>query len=212
TALLAEGIAVYGSYSGSHLSLSDHRQSTDQAAIAAKGGDGELATPTGLALLRHYCRSFGPMAPMTIQGQAFGAGKKDFDHPNVVRFLFGDLAPSCFHDMSGAGVEPVDASGLKQDRIVELEANIDDLSAELTAPLMQALLDIGALDVFFTPIMMKKGRLAQKLSILCQPGQEMEIVCHVMRHTTTLGVRRVSKERFKLDRCFEALSTPYGSV
>jgi pyridinium-3,5-bisthiocarboxylic acid mononucleotide nickel chelatase len=158
----------------------------------------ELVTPTGAVLLTSLCAGFGPIPAMTLTGQGYGAGGRDLPIPNVLRLLLGEQVDAG----QAAGIETL---GL-------LETNVDDNSAEINGYVMEQLLAAGALDVFFTPIQMKKNRPATLLSVLCRPADVEALELILFRETSTLGVRRQPVERRCLERSSETVATPYGPV
>lgn len=163
--------------------------------IPMYGGEisGELCTPTGAALLRHFVTEFGKMPPMRVESIGYGMGKKDFPRANCVRALLGETQE--------AG-----------DEIAELRCNLDDMTGEDIGFAMEALLAGGALDVFTTPIGMKKSRPGVLLAVLCRPAEQETMTRLLFRHTTTLGVRVGLCSRFTLRRSEEVTQTPYGPV
>ena len=154
---------------------------------------GELCTPTGAALLKHYVNHFGEMPPMETAAIGYGMGKKDFDAPNCVRSMVG-------------------FSATQSDDVLELSCNLDDMTGEAIGFAMEQLLDAGALDVFTTPIGMKKNRPGVMLTVLCRPGEKATIVPLIFRHTTTLGIRETLLHRHTLSRKTETVQTPYGPI
>ncbi len=158
----------------------------------------ELVTPTGAALLSTLCVAFGPIPAMTLTGQGYGAGSRDLPIPNVLRLLLGQQ-PDAGQD---AGIET----------LLLLETNVDDNSAEINGYTMENLFAAGALDVFFTPIQMKKNRPATLISVLCRPADTEALETILFRETSTLGVRRQPVERRCLDRTSETVVTPYGPI
>lgn len=146
------------------------------------GVRGELCTPTGAALIKTFAQSFGKRPIMNIEKVGIGMGKKDFERANCVRAFLGN-SDKAFDD-----------------QVVELEANIDDMSAEDLSYAQEELLAAGALDVYLTSIIMKKGRLGTKLSALVKEEKEKDVVYAFFKHTTTIGVRRSVKERYTLSR------------
>ncbi len=145
--------------------------------------EGELTTPTGAAILTTLADSFGPAPPMTLDRTGLGAGTADPDaRPNVLRVLIG--AP----DESQA------------DRVVILEANIDDATGETIGHATAELLAAGALDVFTVPIQMKKSRPGVLLSVIANPDDRARLEEIIFRETTTLGIRRREEVRTKLGR------------
>ena len=153
----------------------------------------ELVTPTGALILSTVCKTFGPIPPMTLNGVGYGAGGRDLPIPNVIRLLVGE---------QGAGVES----------LVLLETNVDDNSAEINGYVMEKLFAAGSLDVFFTPIQMKKNRPATMISVLCRPVDIERLEMILLRETSTLGVRRQSVERRCLEREIVTVETPYGPI
>ncbi len=145
---------------------------------------GELTTPTGAAVLTTLAESFGPPPPMRLERSGFGAGRADrAERPNVLRVLIGE-----------------EAAAANADRIVVLEANIDDATAEVIGYASRRLLDEGALDVFAVPIQMKKSRPGTLLSVIARPADRERLEAILFRETTTFGVRRREELRTKLDR------------
>lgn len=166
--------------------------------IPSYGGDiaGELCTPTGAALLRHFVTRFGTMPVMAVSAIGYGMGSKDFSAANCLRVMMGD-------DGATKGVN---------DTVWELSCNLDDMTGEAIAFAGERLLAAGALDVFAMPIVMKKSRPAVMLVCLAKAGDVDRIAGELLRHTTTFGVRRRVCDRYILDREIEAVDTPYGSI
>jgi uncharacterized protein (TIGR00299 family) protein len=155
---------------------------------------GEWVTPTGAALVAGIATP-GPMPAMTPLAVGYGAGKRNPPQvANLVRAVVGEV-----HDAAA-------------DEVVELACNLDDTTGELIAPLLQRLLDAGALDAWATPVLMKKGRPGLVLSALARPEDADRIGEIVLRHSSTLGVRRHRAGRQVLDRWSDVVETPYGSV
>ncbi len=153
----------------------------------------ELVTPTGALILTTVCQAFGPIPSMTLTGLGYGAGSHDLPIPNVIRLLLGE---------TGEGME----------QLLLLETNVDDNSAEINGYVMEKLFAAGALDVYFTPIQMKKNRPATMLSVLCHPLEAQSLEAILFRETGTLGIRRNTIERRCLDRRIETVETPFGRV
>jgi pyridinium-3,5-bisthiocarboxylic acid mononucleotide nickel chelatase len=159
----------------------------------------ELTTPTGAAILTTVVSEWVDLPAMTIDKIGHGAGKKNFpDQPNLLRLLLGTAAR-----------EP---AGLDSDQVWVLETNLDDLPAEIVGFCYERLLAAGALDVFSTPIMMKKNRPGILLSVLAEPDRAAELEVILFRETTTLGVRRSLVSRRKLKRQAHCVQTPWGPV
>ncbi|MBE3069749.1 MAG: nickel pincer cofactor biosynthesis protein LarC [Planctomycetes bacterium] len=159
---------------------------------------GELTTPTGAAILVTLAERFGPMPPMVIEAVGYGAGARQGPRtPNVVRVVLG---------------QSVDGAAAEGDTAWLLEANIDDATGETLGAATQALLDAGALDVWLTPVTMKKGRPGVVLACLAADGALEAVEAAVFRETTTFGVRRTRVQRTKLAREHVEVATPFGPV
>jgi uncharacterized protein (TIGR00299 family) protein len=159
-------------------------------------GEGELLTPTGALLVTDYASAYGPLPLMRPSGIGHGAGSRETPgRPNVLRLLVGE--------------EGGEASG---DSVLVLETEIDDMSPQLLGPLGERLLGGGALDVYFTPIQMKKGRPGVLVTVLADPERREPVEEILFAETTTLGVRRQAWERTVLDREVVPVSTPYGVI
>jgi len=166
--------------------------------IAPSEIDAELTTPTGAAILRACADSFGSLPAMTIDAVGYGAGSRDLDEQaNVLRILLGETPAT---------------EQLDTDRVVVLETNIDDATAEQLADCAEQLFQAGAVDVFQTPCVMKKGRAGTMLSVLAKPAQAWELEQIVFQHTTTIGIRRYIADRHKLVREAVVIDTEFGKV
>ena len=169
-------------------------------------GTSELVTPTGALLVTGYARSFGPLPAMRLEKIGYGAGDRDpKDTPNVLRILKGERAA---HDETRDASPDVRGA----ERIVKIESEIDDMSPQFFGPLMDSLLAAGALDVFYTPVQMKKGRPGTLVTILAPPARRQALTDVLFRDSTTIGVRYVEMSRTCLDRAVETVETPYGPV
>lgn len=155
--------------------------------------DGELCTPTGAALLKHFATEFGQMPVMKVQAIGYGMGKKDFPRANCVRALLGETEA------------PIDA-------IVELRCNVDDMTGEAIGFALEQLLGSGALDAFTVPVGMKKSRPGVLITVLCREEKKEAMVHLLLKHTTTLGVREFPCRRYALSRTMEVVNTPFGPV
>ena len=158
---------------------------------------GELCTPTGAALLRHFVSEFGPMPLMRVSATGYGAGRKDFPRANVVRVLLGD-----------SGLAPAGDA----DEVIELACNIDDMTAEDLAFAAEAVRDAGALDVWMQPALMKKGRPGTIFLTLCRFADHDAVLGAMLKHTSTLGVRETRVRRTVLDREETVMSTSLGDI
>ena len=161
--------------------------------------EGELTTPTGAALLTTLADAFGPRPPMAVRAVGYGAGDAERDGPpNLLRVFVGDAIEA----------EPTDEA----DQVVILEANLDDLSAEIAGHAMERLLDAGALDCFFTPIQMKKNRPGVLLTALVEPARSAAIEELLLTETSTFGLRRTLASRRKLRREWVEVKLKGGTV
>jgi uncharacterized protein (TIGR00299 family) protein len=159
----------------------------------------ELVTPTGAALLTTLA-TFG-QPRMTLAKVGYGFGQKVFDWPNVARLWLGDVPDVV--------PEPIDEA---RDEIIVIEANLDDEIPEVVGATMDLLFGAGALDVFFTPIQMKRNRPAVKLTVLSPVELADSLGSLIIRETSTLGVRTYSAGRIKARRWQESVATPWGIV
>lgn len=167
------------------------------APVIAGAAAGELTTPTGAAIIRTLATSFGPIPPMRLKAVGRGAGSRDLGTPNVVQLLVGE--PLVVQEPP-PGSEPV----------VLLETNVDHLSPEALAFACDRILEAGALDVWQTPIVMKKGRAAYLVSVLASPGCVADLASAIIRETGSLGVRVHPTERFATWRSTVELETSLG--
>lgn len=160
----------------------------------------ESITPTGAAIAREFAESFGAMPRMKIEKIGYGIGTRDLkERPNVLRAVLGralDVSPNEY----------------ETDTVIEIETNIDDLSPEITGTVMERLLALGALDVSLMPLQMKKNRPGVRLSVLCEPALESNMVRALLTETSAFGVRRSEKRRYKLERRFEKVQTAFGEI
>lgn len=164
----------------------------------------ELATPTGAAIISTVAKNFGSMPLMEIEKSGFGAGSKDLpERPNLLRLIIGNsLTPTSHSPMPRRQVagEATLPTPYVQDKVLLLETNIDDMNPQIYPYVMEKLFKLGALDVWLTPVQMKKGRPGIVLNCLFSPNKKEEIVNLIFRETTTLGVRFTPWERIKLPR------------
>ena len=163
--------------------------------VPSYGGQiqGELCTPTGAALLKHFVTKFGNMPVMTTNAIGYGMGKKDFPVANCVRVMLGETKD-------------------QQDSVTELSCNVDDMNAEEISYAMTKLFEGGALDVYTAPIGMKKGRPGTLIRVLCKIEDTEDIVKLIFKHTSTIGIRKAILDRYVLDRRIETIDSPCGPV
>jgi uncharacterized protein (DUF111 family) len=193
--------------------------------IRSCGVASELTTPTGAALVKALAVRFGPLPPMDIRGLGYGAGTRNdpgIPIPNVLRVVLGtdgerSGAPEAVGCMAAGGSERAERvegrnSVSQADAVIELQANIDDATPEELGCLAERLLKLGAMDVFFTPIQMKKFRPATLVTVLADPVLFSQTVNELFRSSSTFGVRYEMKSRVKLAREIRNVKTPWGEV
>ncbi len=159
-------------------------------------GPGERVTPTGAAIVAALAITTGTCPPLSLAKTGSGAGGKDYsDTPNILRTFYGQSVTS-----------------QQADDVVVAETNIDDSTPEVLGYVMERLLESGALDVYFTPIQMKKNRPATQLSFLCRPEQLDSLAGIVLTETSAIGLRHYPASRITLERCIVERETPFGTV
>ena len=161
--------------------------------------DGELCTPTGAALLRHFAEGFVRECAMTVENTGYGMGKKHFHAADGTEILSAVRASMGESEGGETG-------------ITELSCNLDDMTGEELGFAAERLLENGALDVFITPVYMKKNRPGELLTVLCPEADKEKFVRLIFLHTTTLGIRERPCARYTLRRSLESAETKYGSV
>lgn len=170
TATLLEGIPIYGG----HI-------------------DGELCTPTGAAILKHFVNEFGEMPLLAIKKTGYGMGKKDFEAANCVRAIFGEQKE-------------------KPEEIVEFTCNLDDISAEKIGFAMEKVFEAGAVEAYTIPVTMKKSRPGVLFCVMCRESDKDAVLAAIFKHTTTLGIRQNISKRYGLERHIETIKTEYGDI
>ncbi len=182
--------------------------------IPIYGGDiqGELCTPTGAALLKHFATRFGAMPVMKPEAYGYGMGKKDFEAANCVRAILGEREDGKSASPTGADRAIAAATSGTEDVICELSCNIDDMTGEAMGFAMERLFEAGALDVYTLPIGMKKSRPAVMLCTMCREADKPKMISTIFKHTSTIGIREALLRRYVLTRREESLETPYGPV
>ena len=163
--------------------------------IPTYGGQvqGELCTPTGAALLKHFVSSFGDRPMMAVEAIGYGMGKKQFERANCVRAFLGEQEGG-------------------REQVTRLECNLDDITGEEVGFAMDQIMKAGAWDVYTQPIGMKKSRPGILFSVICRPEDADRMAALIMKHTTTLGVRRQDMSRYVLERSIRTVETAYGPV
>lgn len=167
--------------------------------------EGELCTPTGAALLKHFAQSFGQMPMMAVEQTGYGMGMKDFTDANCLRAIIGNTVE---------GQEQTGCHGAVQemDSIIELCCNLDDMTPEKIGFVTELLMEEGAFDVYTTNIQMKKNRPAVMLTCMCAKEDREKFLTLILKHTTTLGVREYTCKRYGLKREIREVETIYGTV
>lgn len=157
--------------------------------------EGELLTPTGAALLKYYADEFSYQPLMNVIKCGYGTGNKNFESANVVKAVLGEVIDE-----------------LISENVIELNCNVDDMSAEDMAYATKALIENGAKDAFVTPVIMKKGRSGMLLTVLCSAIDKERFVSLIFKHTSTIGIRVKETERIILNRHEETVHTKLGDV
>ena len=155
--------------------------------------EGELCTPTGAALIKYFAFDFGPQPIMAVDKIGYGMGKKDFPQANCVRALLG-------------------SANDEGDIVVELSCNIDDMTPEEIGFATEMLFDAGALEVYTISVDMKKNRPGFLLTCMCREDKKEAVVKAIFKHTTTIGIRENTSNRYVLSREISKIDTPYGEV
>jgi uncharacterized protein (TIGR00299 family) protein len=167
----------------------------------------ELVTPTGAALLAEFVEVFGPMPALLVEKTGYGLGQRENKtRPNVLRICLATPVQSAPTPFSHSH------SALETDTVAVLETNLDDINPEVLGHFVERSLGAGALDVFFTPIQMKKSRPGMLLTVLCVEKDADRFSEMILRETSSFGVRRTVAERRKLEREFVTVETLFGKV
>lgn len=166
--------------------------------VYATDVEGELTTPTGAAIITSIATHFGDMPSLRIQKVGYGAGKMDLAIPNLLRVFVGEAMEQ--------------AKDYTTEGVTVLETNIDDMNPQFYDHIMESLLQAGALDVFLTPVQMKKNRPGTLLSVITPKGQVEELLNILFKESTTLGVRVSETRRLSLPRSFHVIKTKFGEI
>jgi uncharacterized protein (TIGR00299 family) protein len=165
----------------------------------SNGVQKELVTPTGAAIVATLCDTFGPQPPMSVSSIGYGAGTADLeDQPNVVRIMIGEAAEK-------------NVTGFDEE-IAVIEANLDDMNPQIYGYFLEKALAAGALDVYTTPVQMKKNRPGTLLTVLCKPQETNALMSLIFAETTTFGARAYRAQRRTLPRDFVCVATSFGDV
>ncbi|MDR3554281.1 MAG: nickel pincer cofactor biosynthesis protein LarC [Syntrophobacteraceae bacterium] len=166
--------------------------------IYSTGVQGELLTPTGAAILTTLSSGFGPSPGMTLEKIGYGAGTSEPDMPNLLRIMIGEARD--------------ELRGYEKEQVAVLETNIDDMNPQVYDYLMSKMLEMEALDVFLSPVQMKKNRPGTLVSVICQPHLLERFTDFLLRETTTIGLRWRLENRFKARRTIREVQTVHGPV
>jgi len=159
------------------------------------GREGELVTPTGAAIISTVANFVQELPPIRVDKIGYGCGKKDFSFPNLLRVYVGELVESTV-----------------KERNIVLETNIDDMNPQIFGYLVEKLFKEGALDVFLTPVYMKKGRPGILLSVIAPLVMEERLSEVIFRETTTLGIRKIYVDKKIMPREIKEIETKWGKV
>ncbi len=166
--------------------------------IYGRDVDAELVTPTGAAILTTLAEEFGAAPPMQVEQVGYGAGSRDLPLPNLLRVSVGTMTE--------------EVEGYEEDVVTVIKTNIDDMNPQLYDHVMEQLFGAGALDVFLTPIQMKRNRPGVQLSVLVVEEHVADVLDVLFAETTTIGVRTCPMRRWKLGRERVVVETRYGLV
>ena len=171
--------------------------------------EGELTTPTGAAIVTTLAKGNVHFPVCLVSRSGFGAGDREVPGiPNMLRLFLGQLLEA---DKRPAQTWS-NSEGVKEDEAVLLQANIDDMDAQMFGHFLERALAAGALDVYYIPLHMKKNRPGVLLSLLCRPEDQARMAQLIFQETTTLGIRKSSSSRWLLDREVKKIDTRYGPV
>src|SRR5271168_3960030 len=173
----------------------------------SNGVQKELVTPTGAAIIATLCDSFGPQPAMTVSSIGYGAGTLDLENqPNVLRIMIGEFAEKVAEKSLAAAAFGFD------EEIAVIEANLDDMNPQIYGHFQERALACGALDVYTTPVQMKKNRPGTLLTVLCKPTDRAKLMDLIFAETTTIGARTYNAQRRVLPRESVTVSTSFGEV
>jgi uncharacterized protein (TIGR00299 family) protein len=169
------------------------------APVYSSGAEGELVTPTGAAILATEASQYGALPQMRVQAIGYGAGSHNpKGYPNVLRVMLGEAMEA--------------AQGTEEPEVAVLEANLDDMSPEIGGYFMEEALAAGALDVFYTPVQMKKNRPGTLLTVVCPPDRADALSELIFSQTTTIGLRSYGAQRQILNRSCVTVDSPLGRI
>ena len=171
--------------------------------------DSEATTPTGAAILKASVNEFRAPPTFAVEHIGYGIGFKDFVVPNVLR---ASLGSSAARQPSTQGVQGSSTASYEYEDNIEIHCNLDDMSPEAVAPMLDALFEAGALDAFVAPVSMKKSRPALLLTVLLRDASTDAIAAVIFSHSTTIGLRMKSVRKWMLPRREESVATSLGTV
>ena len=178
----------------------------------SNGVQKELVTPTGAAIVATLCDSFGPQPAMSVSAIGYGAGTADLEgQPNVVRIMVGEEVEAAKGEEKGAQPGLAVPLGFDEE-IAVIEANLDDMNPQIYGYFLEKALGAGALDVYTTPVQMKKNRPGTLLTVLCKPQDTNTLMTLIFAETTTFGVRSYRAQRRVLPREWVNVGTEFGDV
>ncbi len=202
--------------------------------VYTTGVEGELTTPTGAAIITGIAADFCDLPPLNIQKSGYGAGKMDLEIPNLLRVFIGEAlkypATSCgasdvplevqtgpLFSCQQAGGYPAElsietASNYITEQVTIIETNIDDMNPQFYGHVVESLWEAGALDVFLTPVQMKKNRPGVLLSVIAPKEQVGKLLDTLFEESTTLGVRISETRRLSLPRSLKVINTKFGQI
>jgi uncharacterized protein (TIGR00299 family) protein len=166
--------------------------------VYASGVKGELLTPTGAAILTTLAADFGPLPAMAVETIGYGAGTSDPALPNLLRVMIGRAA------------EAINDCDMEQ--VAVLETNIDDMNPQIYEYIITKVLQMGAMDIYITPVQMKKNRTGMLVTLVCALEEVGRFANFLLRETTTIGLRWRSENRLKAWRHIKSMETPYGRI
>ena len=175
---------------------------------------GELVTPTGAAIISAVCEAYGPLPEMRIERTGYGAGTREYENfPNVVRLFLGETENASDNLLSlQSQFSKIQNNDVLVENLSLIETNIDDASPQTLAFVLEKAFGLGALDCWFTPILMKKSRPATVVSILCEIADKEKFTELLFAETTTFGVRVSEIERRALPREIVRVTTEFGEI
>ena len=166
--------------------------------VYSTGVAGELLTPTGAAILTTLASDFGPMPAMSVECLGYGAGTADPPIPNLLRVSIGETAENI--------------ADCEMEQVAVIETNIDDMNPQMYDYLIQQILNRGAMDIYLSPVQMKKNRSGTLLTIICTPNSVETFAIFLLKETTTIGMRWRVENRVKARRTIKEIDTHYGPI